>query len=165
MKIWVYLNGIQQGPYTLDEVAAMNLLPSTPVWYEGITQWLPASEAPVTAVLFSGENASASEAEPDGTADIVTTEATYTHVAASQSSNRQDIPPCPKTYMAWSIFATICCCTPGGILAIIFTSMVTGNYNRGDYERAAKMAEYAEWTIIISIVLGIIAMPIMLAMF
>ncbi|MDE7457823.1 MAG: DUF4339 domain-containing protein, partial [Muribaculaceae bacterium] len=32
MKIWVYLNGNQQGPYTLDELRQLNLTSSTPVW-------------------------------------------------------------------------------------------------------------------------------------
>ena len=55
MKIWIYLNGIQQGPYSLDELADMPVKASTPVWYEGLPQWLPAGEAPATASLFGAE--------------------------------------------------------------------------------------------------------------
>lgn len=161
MRIWIYLNGIQQGPYTLDELAAMNLLPSTPVWYEGITQWMPASEAPATAVLFGSGAASAEHAEPDDPPSGQTTVTASAHEAAST----RDIPPCPKTYMGWSIFATICCCTLGGIIAIILTSQTTSYYNQGKYDRAAKKAEQAEWAIILSIVLGIILMPITMAMY
>lgn len=162
MRIWIYLNGIQQGPYTLDEIAAMNLLPSTPVWYDGITQWMPASEAPATAVLFGSDPASAEQAAETATANIRESAITASkHVSGSS----QDIPPRPRTYMGWSIFATICCCTPGGILAIIFTALTTSNYNQGKYDQAAKMANYAEWTIILSIVIGIIFFPITMAMY
>lgn len=36
MKIWVYLNDIQQGPYTLEELSQLPVTASTPVWYEGL---------------------------------------------------------------------------------------------------------------------------------
>lgn len=152
MRIWIYLNGIQQGPYTLDEVAAMNLLPSTPVWYEGITQWMPASEAPATAALFS--SADRPEASPAPSPNPTTTD-----FAANRSND--DMPPCPPTHMAWAIISTICCCCPiGGIIAIILTTATINAYNRGDYAKAVKMSEYAEWAIILTIVIGLIISPI-----
>lgn len=53
MKIWIYFNGIQQGPYTFDQIKLLPLQPTTPVWYEGLPKWVPAAEAPLTAVLFA----------------------------------------------------------------------------------------------------------------
>lgn len=160
MKIWVYLNGIQQGPYTLEELSNMPITASTPVWYEGLPQWLPAHEAPLTAPLFStarpgdatqATNQQASEAQTSG----FRTEQTYVRPTAA----RAEMPPCPPTYMAWSIIVLICCCTPGGILAVVFSALTSGAYSSGDYEKAKRMSERAEWTIIISIVLGVLSLP------
>lgn len=157
MKIWVYLNGIQQGPYTLEELSNMPISESTPVWYEGLPQWLPAHEAPATAPLFAGSTENAAHK-----AETVDTPAATTNATASYTTHataRTEMPPCPPTFMAWSIISMICCCTPGGILAIIFSALTSGAYSNGDYEKAKKMSERAEWAIIISIVLGLVTAP------
>ena len=60
MKFWIYLNGIQQGPYTFEQVKLLPLEPTTPVWYDGLPKWLPAAQAPATAPLF----AAPTQAEP-----------------------------------------------------------------------------------------------------
>ncbi len=52
MKIWIHVNGVQQGPYSKEQVEAMHLPASTPVWYEGLAQWMPACQAPELADLF-----------------------------------------------------------------------------------------------------------------
>lgn len=156
MKIWIYLNGIQQGPYTLDEFRVMDLPASTPVWYEGLPQWLPASEAPLTAALYAVTPAAAEQ-------PLQETDNTPVSVAAVSSPaavSREDMPPCPSTYMGWSIFATICCCVPAGIVAIIFSAKTTGCYSQGRYDDAVKMSERAQWAIIISIVLGLLSAPL-----
>lgn len=153
MRIWIYLNGMQQGPYTPEEIAAMNLAPSTPVWYEGLSQWLPASEAPVTATMV-GNTVEQPETIKPAFSDRPGDNGPQNHVHSA------DLPPCPPTYMAWAIFVTICCCLPGGIVAIIFSSLTSGAYNRGDYNKAVKMSEYAQWAIILSIVFGFLSLPI-----
>lgn len=151
MRIWIYLNGVQQGPYTSEEIEAMHLAPSTPVWYEGLSQWMPASEAPLTSTLV--ESVLQEDVVCERQADDMSAKSEariYRH-----SETAADVPPCPSTYMGWAIFATICCCLPGGILAIIFSAQVTGAYNRGDYAKAEKMSDYAQWAIMISIALGV----------
>lgn len=153
MKIWIFLNGTQQGPYTPEEITAMELPSSTPVWYEGLPQWLPASEAPLTASLFAG-NAAA----PCGS--IPAQECTAPHVAAGTSRFGEPQLPCPPTYLGWSIFITICCCLPGGIIAIVFSSRTTSLYEAGRYEEAVRMSEKAQWAIILSIVFGLLSMPV-----
>ncbi len=52
MKIWIHLNGAQEGPYSLDELPLERMDADTPVWYEGLANWKKAGEAPVTAPLF-----------------------------------------------------------------------------------------------------------------
>lgn len=67
--------------------------------------------------------------------------------------------PCPPTYVAWSIIATVLCCIPLGIPAIIFSSMVKSAYYRGDLEKARRYSNRAQWFIILAITLGVVCMP------
>lgn len=63
MEIFIYKNGSQQGPYSIEQIKDMNLSPGTPVWYSGLADWTPASVAPATAGLFGG-SAYGAESEP-----------------------------------------------------------------------------------------------------
>lgn len=71
--------------------------------------------------------------------------------------------PCPPAYLVWSIIVTLLCCMPLGVAAIIFSAQVKQAYNRGNLAKAEKMSEWAQWMIILSIVLGLITMPLQLA--
>lgn len=73
---------------------------------------------------------------------------------AFQTPNTQQ--PMPKTFMVWSILATIFCCMPAGIIAIINSAMVSSKYFAKDYEGAKRASHNAEIWIIVSIVAGII---------
>lgn len=77
-----------------------------------------------------------------------------------------DREPMPPTYLVWSIVMAVVCCTVPGIVAIIFSSMVSGKYAIGDIEGARRSSRNAEIWIIISFVLGIISavfyLPIMM---
>lgn len=157
MKIWIYLNGIQQGPYSLDELADMPVKASTPVWYEGLPQWLPAGEAPATASLFGAEQSPQSSHTEAPRPEPAATPAFEARTV--QAAAQSQLPPCPPTFIVWGIFLLICCCVPGGIIAIIFSALTSSAYSRGNYDRARRMSEYAEWTVIISIVLGLVSIP------
>lgn len=65
-------------------------------------------------------------------------------------------PPMPPTYLFWSILATLCCCLPAGIVAIIYSANVSSKYYAADYEGAKRTSRQAEIWIIVSIVAGII---------
>lgn len=64
--------------------------------------------------------------------------------------------PMPPTYLLWAILATICCCLPAGIVAIVFSSSVSTKYYSRDYEGARRASRNAEIWIIASIVAGIV---------
>lgn len=66
------------------------------------------------------------------------------------------VEPMPSTYLVWAVIATVVCCLPAGIVAIIFSSRVSSCYFSGDIEGARKNSERAQWWIIISIVLGVV---------
>jgi len=161
MKIWVYLNGIQQGPYNLDELLDLPVTASTPVWYEGLPQWMPAQEAPVTASLFAAARGAAEQQHQSAPMEVNAGfgDARSQDSYAAHATAMADRPKCPPTFMAWGIIILICCFPLGGILAMVFSALTSSSYSNGDFERARKMSERAEWTIIISIVLGLITAP------
>ena len=59
MKIWVHLNGQQQGPYEFEQLKSLPITPQTPVWYDGLAQWTVAGVAPATSMLFQPQPAPA----------------------------------------------------------------------------------------------------------
>ena len=50
----------------------------------------------------------------------------------------------PPNYLVWSILATICCCWPLGIPAIIFAAQVDRRFNDGNYEGAVDASNKAK---------------------
>lgn len=142
MKIWIHADGRQQGPYDLDQLARMPLTATTPVWYEGLPQWMDAAQAPATAHLFTGGEG------PQAAAGF------------GAAVPPQMIPPKPPTYIGWSILLTVLCCfSPTAIIAIVTGAMSSTRYNHGDYTGARRMSNITEWLVILTIVLGIFTVP------
>ena len=56
--------------------------------------------------------------------------------------------------LVWAILATICCCVPTGIVAIVYAAQVNGKLNAGDTATAQRYADNARLWAIISAVLG-----------
>lgn len=162
MKIWVYLNGIQQGPYSLEQIALLPLEPHTPVWYEGLPKWLPAAEAPATASLFEagqrGENSayeSAPQSEP------------FRAYAPGSRHDRleEEYVAKPSTHLVWCILLTVFCCSPFGVAGLFTGAFSSQRYNRGDYAGAERMSEATEWLVILGIVFALIGWPLMFSVF
>lgn len=159
MKIWIHVNGIQQGPYSLEQIEAMHLPAATPVWYEGLERWIPACQAPALDYIFNrhvepGAETVVVEAEESAEPHAAYATAATTTEAAVQA------PPRPDTFLAWSIVLTLCCCTPFSIAAIVCGALTNTRYNRGDYAGARRMSHATEWLVIISITLGIVGLPL-----
>lgn len=74
--------------------------------------------------------------------------------------------PMPPTFLVWSVLAIVFCSTIPGIVALVYSSMVSSKYYAKDYEGARRCSRMAEIWIIASIVLGIVVaalyIPIML---
>ena len=64
----------------------------------------------------------------------------------------QQHPAKVDNYLVWAILATICCCMPTGVVAIVYSAMADGKTDQREAQRAADTAK--TW-IIISVVLGI----------
>ncbi len=150
MKIWIYLNGLQQGPYTFDQLRLLPIDAATPVWYDGLPQWMPAGQAPLTASLF---DASPAAGQP--------MDAPAQPQAAPQPQVVYVQPPKrPNTYIVWSVILTILCCSPFALAGIITGAISSSRYASGDYASAKSMSEVTEWLLIISIVWAIVGIPV-----
>lgn len=153
MKIWIYFNGLQQGPYSLDQLRLMPLTPETPVWYDGLPEWIPAGQAPVTAVLFESTSAEVEQPSPQ-------VQEIYIAPAGNGAETTQRPPRKPSTYMVWNILLTVLCCSPFALAGIVTGAVSNSRYNSGDYNGARRMSHVTEWLLIISVVWMIIGLPV-----
>ena len=62
----------------------------------------------------------------------------------------------PENYLVWAILATICCCLPTGIAAIVYAAQVDSKWNGGDHAGAVEASEKAKMWSLISLVAGIV---------
>lgn len=178
MEYWIIVDRRHAGPYSAEQLVEAGLNDDTLVWCEGLTAWTPAGQIEELSTMMrmrqSMENDSpetdttvASE-EPQKPQKPYTPQPTPQPApqAAPQPEYREAVmaaEPCPPAYIAWSIIATLLCCTIVGIPAIIFSSMTKSAYYKGDIEKARKYSEWAQWCIILSITLSAVSWPFQMA--
>lgn len=144
MQIWIYINGMQQGPYTVEQLKVMGIGRDTPVWYEGLPDWIKACDSPLLAPLFAA-NAAASG------------------FASQAKVDENAAPERPRTYLVWNIILTVLCCNVFALAGIITGVFASSRYNAGNYRGAKRLAEATEWLLILALVWLVIGGPVMLA--
>ena len=181
MKYWIIINNTQIGPLNIDELASRHdINPSTPVWHEGLSDWTTIAAVPEIAAMFNPAINQRHEPQPfngqfrpDGhTPSNQGGYETYrnqpfnngqTQYGYNQSlygdQRNNPTPQMPSNHLVWAIIATICCCIPTGVIAIIYASKVSPAYMRGDYNAALNASSKAELWVIISFVAGLIWAP------
>lgn len=168
MEYWIIVDRRHAGPYSARELVNAGLKDDTLVWCEGLTEWTPAGRIEELASMMR-MRAMADEPYREAPQEQ-SPAAPYHHVAEPQpqyaAPQQAVVPtePCPPAYIAWSIIATLLCCTIAGIPAIIFSSMTKSAYYKGDLEKAKKYSERAQWWIILSITLGAVTWPFQMAL-
>lgn len=58
--------------------------------------------------------------------------------------------------LVWPILATLCCCVPGGIVAIIYTVKANAAGNVGNFAEAEAHAKKAKLFLLLSVVIGFV---------
>lgn len=188
MKYWIVINNKQAGPFELEQLRGLPVLPNTPVWHEGLPQWIPAAQVPEIVALFRPAQTNAPESETtsksteseisdnadtqqdtatesDDTAIVEkkSNESTPTQHAFEQERQQQQQQnvdtECPASCLGWAIASTLLCCMLLGIVAIIYSAKVKSRYNSGDIKGAEKASETAQWLIILAITLGLVLSP------
>ncbi len=188
MEYWTIIDDRHAGPYSADELIGMGIKPDSPVWTSGLPDWVEASEieelriamemrdrqaqAPVAA---PEEPAIAPEPIPEPVQEYPPRQPEPQPMSGNpcpQEAPRWEwqqeatVPdePCPPAYLAWSIIVTILCCQVIGIAAIICSAQTKQAYGRGNLAKAKKMSEWAQWLIILSIVFGLMGLPLQLVL-
>lgn len=144
MSLWHYLdNGKQMGPISEEElqnlVFAGRIRAQDLVWTEGMAEWqavgsLPHFECPATP---PGRPAAAAAAR---------------YASQGAYAPAQAVP----NYLPWAIAATVLCCLPTGVAAIVYASKATSAQNVGNYDEAKKAADSAKIWLIVSVILGLV---------
>lgn len=185
MKVWIYLEGKQQGPFGMEELKSKpGFDENTRVWFEGLPKWYPAGSLEQMKPLFEDVVSEVSEtettAEGTGHEAVVTEETPATEISMpAEQAAPADNPyapgrmykrparpgePCPPTYLGWSVFLLICCCSPVSLAAVVASICVSTFYGQGNMKKASKASEWAAWLVMISFALGMIPMMIMSAL-
>ena len=169
MKYWIIIENRQYGPLTIAEIASSGQLRrDTPVWHEGLSEWVTAGDVEELAVLLRPpvpvDEPTAAETQVTVTgAPDVPSGGTQPRVRGNcwvQAAVRGTKPE-PNNFLLWSILTTILCCIPTGIVAIIMSGRVSSRYAAGDYEGARKASRAAELWVVITITLGLVSAPFM----
>lgn len=175
-EFYIVVGGVTTGPIVgLVELFRHRINPDTPVWYQGLSEWTPALLADLTRQLFVTDsefykahpealqimNGRLSGADPD-TLPTLVDDANHAKPESESESVTEPRPepepqPKPSSYLVLSIIATVLCCTPAGIVALIYSARVNSLYNAGQYTMAQKASETAQTWIAVSIVIGLIS--------
>jgi hypothetical protein len=67
-----------------------------------------------------------------------------------------NLPPSIPTHLVWAILSTIMCCTPLGIVSIVYAAQVNTHLFRGDIPRAQRLSRLARNWAIVSIVVSVV---------
>ena len=139
---WFYSkNGTQLGPVTEQELSAKagsgEVLASDLIWKEGMGDWKPLGQV----TEFSGVVSQMPPAVNSPTPGNVP-------MAQPPAYSSSQIQPNIPNYLWQSIVATVLCCMPFGVVAIVFSAKVDGLVARGDIAGANAASKSAKnWMI------------------
>lgn len=178
MQYWINHHGVQAGPVELEALKDMELTSAAYVWREGLADWVKITQLPELQGYYTTVEGSPMESPEASQATPTTPESEpampprqpaqpYQHPAQPSqpqpqyASEPHDVTePCPPTNLVWAIIATVMCCLPAGVVAIIYALKVTNKYRERDIEGAKRASETGAWWCIISIILGLLSMPL-----
>jgi hypothetical protein len=141
MKRYFYSDGINQfGPYTIEELKEKSISPDTLIWYQGLDEWMPASDAP----LLNEELGFVKKPMIEISDEDLQKEKDQMIRSEGRVEIHSDFQQgMPRSWLVESILVTIFCCQPIGIVGIIFAAQVEPKFNKGDFDGAKKASEMA----------------------
>lgn len=149
-------NGRQEGPVSDEQLRTMirngSLRREDLVWREGMADWQPAGDVP--GLPFPSPAAYSPPPPPPAPypSPYAPPQSQYAAPPPVYGGAGFDIP----NYLPWAIAATLLCCMPGGVAAIIFASKANSAKERGDYAAADAAAKQAKTWLTLSVVLGLL---------
>jgi Interferon-induced transmembrane protein/GYF domain 2 len=150
-------DGRQEGPISDEQLRIMisngSLRREDLVWREGMADWKPAGQIPGLPFPSPAMYAPPPPPQAPPASPYAPPQSQYAPPAPPIFGGAGfDIP----NYLPWAIAATLLCCMPGGVAAIVYASKATSAKDRGDYAAAAAAAGQARTWLIISVVVGLL---------
>ena len=152
-KYWIIVDDLRKGPYNHDEIVAMDLPGATPVWRDGLSNWMAIKELEDFGAKY---NEMIPPIPSDNLAGGKSQMPPVPQEASKADPSNESMPP---TYLAWAIVAMLFCCIITGIITLVYSFRVSSRYAMGDYEGARRASNLAETWLIITIVCGLICAP------
>lgn len=145
---WYYSkNGTQLGPVSEEELAEKGrsgeVSPADLVWKEGMGDWLPLSQFPE----LQGAAGTAMVPPVSATGGGGNVPIQQPPVASPSMVQGQQIP----NYLWQSIVATVLCCMPFGVVAIVYAAKVDGLVARGDIAGANAASKSAKTWVTVAV--------------
>ena len=189
-QYWANIDGTQYGPVTKDELLGIGLTKKSYIWHEGLDEWIKAEACEELADLFvekeppvvltvdleigktHGEDAANEDVDAADDAAVppqlpqqplYQPQMQYQQPQCATAPTSLQEEPCPPTYLVWGIVSTLMCCQIFGIISIVYGAQVSSKYQQGDIEGAKKYSERAAMWSILSIVVGLITVPFIVA--
>lgn len=141
----------QQGPVSPTQFGALGVTASTYVWCAGMEQWKPAGEIPELTPYLTPVHQQTPPQHP-GYQGGYGQQGTYN---PNNFGNNGPIMIPPQSYLVWAILATLFCCLPFGIVAIVYASQVDTEWSRGNYDGAYNKSRQARNWVIASAACGL----------
>ena len=172
-KYWVNIDGIQSGPISRDELANIDFNPEvTYVWHEELDDWQRIDRLSEFADIVAAKQKAAAESAEQSEQSEHSEESEHSESSVTPPPVPQ--PPVPQppvapeaeapTNLVWAVIATVMCCQITGVIAIVYGAMTSSANSAGNYEKARRYSDIAQIWVMVSIVLGLIYMPIALLM-
>ena len=191
-KYWVNIDGIQSGPISRDELANIDFNPEvTYVWHEELDDWQRIDRLSEFADIVAAKQKAAAESaeHSENSEESEHSESSVTPPPVPQPQVPQPPvaqppmpqppvpqPPMPQlmlqppvtpeaeapTNLVWAVIATVMCCQITGVIAIVYGVMTSSANSAGNYDKARRYSDIAQIWVMVSIVLGLIYMPIAL---
>ena len=191
-KYWVNIDGIQSGPISRDELANIDFNPEvTYVWHEELDDWHRIDRLSEFADIVAAKQKAAAE-HSEESEESEHSESAESSEESEYSDSSVTPPPVPQqpelqpampqppmpqppmsqppvvpeaeapTNLVWAVIATVMCCQITGVIAIVYGVMTSSANSAGNYEKARRYSDIAQIWVMVSIVLGLIYMPIAL---
>ncbi len=173
MKEYFYIdnNNVRKGPVAGEMLLEEGVVPTTPVWCDGMADWTPAGMVDELSPLFRSNQAAPPFVDRQGygqnQAYGYNPQQQYGFQQSAYGQNQQYgygrqemMPPAkPDSWLAWSILCTLLCCLPLGVVGIVYAAQVDSLWNQGRFAEAVKAAKKAKtFTLIGVISAGVIAL-------
>lgn len=158
-RYWIIDDGLRKGPYSHDEVMAMMLGGDTPVWREGLGNWIAIKELDDFGVRYNEDIPPVPDVNATRFDEVGSTTPEIPYVRISEGGVSGEKEPMPQTYLPWAIVTMLFCCLIPGIITLIYSFKVSSRYNAGDYEGARKASDTTAVWLMVTIVCGLIAIP------